>query len=91
MYLDKCSVEEIEEAIRRLWLKNPEEVRGEIGKVHQMTLKNFSRENFRRNMQKYLAEQIKIHFDAKAKPAFDAKAKPAPRSENKQGKDNEEQ
>lgn len=42
-------------------------------------------------MQKYLAEQIKIHFDAKAKPAFDAKAKPAPRSENKQGKDNEEQ
>lgn len=83
MYLDKCSVEEIEEAIRRLWLKNSEEVRGEIGKVHQMTLKNFSRENFRRNMQKYLAEQIKIHFDAKAKPA--------PRSENKQGKDNEEQ
>ena len=83
MYLDKCSVEEIEEAIRRLWLKNPEEVRCEIGKVHQMTLKNFSRENFRRNMQKYLAEQIKIHFDAKAKPA--------PESENKQGKDNEEQ
>lgn len=83
MYLDKCSVEEIEEAIGRLWLKNPEEVRREIRKIHQMTLKNFSRENFCRNMQKYLAEQIKIHFDAKAKSA--------PRSENKQGKDNEKQ
>lgn len=83
MYLDKCSVEEIEEAIGRLWLKNPEEVRCEIRKIHQMTLKNFSRENFRRNMQKYLAEQIKIHFDAKAEPEL--------RSENKQGKENEKQ
>lgn len=63
-YLDKCSLEEIETAIDELWHKDKSEVCEQISKVHQMTLKNFSRENFHQNMSKLLSEEIQRHFSA---------------------------
>lgn len=63
-YLDKCSLEEIETAIDELWHKDKSDVCEQISKVHQMTLKDFSRENFHQNMSKLLSEEIQRHFSA---------------------------
>ena len=62
-YLDKCSLEEIETAIDELWHKDKSDVCEQISKVHQMTLKDFSRENFHNQMLQFLSEQIKQHFE----------------------------
>ena len=63
IYLNQCSLEEIESAIASLWQKDKSEVCAQIAQVHQMTLKNFSRENFHKNMLQFISEQIKQHFD----------------------------
>lgn len=61
IYLDSCSLEEIETALENLWHKRPEQVAREIGEVQRLILKNFSRENFRKEMQDYLKQQIDVY------------------------------
>ena len=63
IYLDKCSLDEIENAIASLWQKDKSEVCEQIEQVQKMTLKNFSRENFHNQMLQFLSEQIKQHFE----------------------------
>ena len=65
IYLDKCSLEEIETAIAELWQKDKSEVCEQIEQVQKMTLKNFSRENFHNQMLQFLSEQIQQHFAEK--------------------------
>ena len=63
IYLDKCSLEEIESAISSLWQKDKSDVCAQIAQVQQMTLKNFSRDNFHNQMLRFLSEQIENHFE----------------------------
>ncbi len=61
IYLDKCSVEEVEKALCKIWNLDKNQVEHEIAVVQQYVLDNFSRKCFRQNMETFLKTQIEIH------------------------------
>ena len=58
IYLDECSIDEIENAISEVWNKNKQDICQEIKLVHNMVLNDYSREKYHINMYNFIASQI---------------------------------
>lgn len=61
IYLQDCSLAEIENAVACVMAKSEDEIRQEIKIVQQNVLRDFSRENFRGEMLEYIKKQIDVH------------------------------
>jgi len=61
IYLNKCSVAEVEEALLKIWNLDKNQVEHEIAIVQKYTLDNFSRKCFRQNMEAFLSQQVSLY------------------------------
>ena len=66
IYLDKCSVMEIEAVLDKVWNMDKDSIVKEIMIVQKYTLENFSREAFRKNMESFITAQINNHNKSQA-------------------------
>ena len=60
MYLDNCSIDEIEKKVEQIYSMDSKELTRQINETQKFALKEYSREKFTENMDNFLSKVVGI-------------------------------